>query len=231
MEASTREVSRQQRVGGMAAIYLALAYIAAMPFFLLVVDYQGATTAAQKVALIVSNYASMYAMYLVTYVVFGLALGVLALALYDRLKATAPATARAATAVGLLWAVALVTSGMVFNYGMTSIVSLAKTDMASAQLVWQGIEPVAQGLGGAGGEILGGLWVLLVSGIALRGRALPKAVCVLGLVIGAAGIVSVVPALNAAAYLFGLLQIVWFVWVGVSLMRTKTAASLEGSQK
>ncbi|KAF0206855.1 MAG: hypothetical protein Q8S43_01555 [Actinomycetota bacterium] len=224
MEASTREVNRQQKVGGMAAIYLALAYIVAMPFFLLVVDYQGATTTAQKVALVVGNYSSMYAMYLVTYVAFGIVLGVLTLALYDRLKASAPAAARATTAIGLLWAVALVTSGMVFNYGMTTIVALAKTDLESARLVWQGIEPIAQGLGGAGGEILGGLWVLFVSWVALRGRALPKAVCVLGIVVGVAGIVSVVPMLNAAAYLFGLLQIVWFVCVGVALMRTKVEA-------
>ncbi|TDB39643.1 MAG: DUF4386 family protein [Actinobacteria bacterium] len=231
MEALTRDDSRRQRTGGAAAIYLALAYIAAMPFFLLVVDYQGATTAADKVALVVGNYGSMYAMYLVTYVVFGFALGVLALALYDRMKAIAPATARAATAAGLLWAVALVTSGMVFNYGMTTVVSLAKTDLAAARLTWQAIEPVAQGLGGAGGEILGGLWVLLVSCVALRGRSLPKALCVLGIIIGVAGLVSAVPALNAAAYLFGLAQIVWFTCVGVVLLKTKAVAAAEGSQR
>ncbi len=231
MEALIHDDSRRQKAGGIAALYLALAYIAAMPFFLLVVDYQSATTAAEKVALVVGNYGSMYAMYLATYVAFGFALGVLALTLYDRVKATAPATARVATAVGLLWAVALVTSGMVFNYGMTTVVKLAKTDIEAARLTWQAIEPVAQGLGGAGGEVLGGLWVLLVSLVALRGRALPKALCVLGIIIGVAGLVSVVPVLNAAAYLFGLAQIVWFVWVGVVLMKTKAAAAAEGSQK
>ena len=114
-------------------------------------------------------------MYLVSYVFFGIALGVLAFALYDRLQAAAPSTMRVATAIGLLWSVALVTSGMVWNYGMTTIVALAKTDPAQAQLVWQAIEPVSSALGGAGGEILGGLWVLLVSVVALRGGALPEA--------------------------------------------------------
>jgi len=59
------------RAGGLAALYLALAYLAAMPFFLLVVDYPKATTAAEKVASIVRNYQSMYTMYLVTYVFLG----------------------------------------------------------------------------------------------------------------------------------------------------------------
>lgn len=42
--------------------------------------------------------------YLIAYVVFGIFLVVLALALYERLKAGAPAMAQTATAFGLIWA-------------------------------------------------------------------------------------------------------------------------------
>jgi hypothetical protein len=225
METLTRHDARRQKAGGVAALYIALALLAAMPYFLLVVDYQGAQTAAEKVALVVANYASMYAMYLVTYVFYGFALGVLAFALYDRLKAHAPATMRAATAIGLLWSVALVTSGMVWNYGMTTIVALVKTDPAQAQLVWQSVEPIAEALGGAGGEILGGLWILLVSMVALRSGALPKLLGWFGVVIGVAGLSSVVPPLHDAAIVFGLMLIAWLVWLGVALMTTKATAA------
>jgi hypothetical protein len=224
METSTRNGARRQQAGGIAALYLALAYLAAMPYFLLVVDYQGATTVAAKVALVVANYQTMYAMYLATYVFFGIALGVMAFTLHDRLQAFAPSTMRVATGIGLLWSVALVTSGMVFTYGMSTIVILAKSDPEQARIAWQAIEPVAQGLGGAGGEVLGGLWVLLVSWVALRSRALPKALNWLGVVIGVTGLASVVPPLHDVAYAFGMLQIVWFVWVGVALMTTKATA-------
>jgi hypothetical protein len=225
MNTLTRDDAKRQKAGGVAALYIALALLAAMPYFLLVVDYLGAETAAQKVALVVANYASMYAMYLITYVFYGIALGVLAFALYDRLQARAPATMRIATAIGLLWAFALVTSGMVFNYGMTTIAALAKTDPAQARLVWQSIEPVAQALGGAGGEILGGLWVLLVSVVVLRSRALPKLLGWFGVALGLVGLTSVVPPLHDAAIAFGLLQIVWFGWVGVTLLMTKATAA------
>jgi len=221
MEILNRDDARRQKAGGVAALYLALAYLAAMPYFLIVVDYLGATTAADKVALIVRNYSSMYAMYLATYVVLGIVLGVLALALYDRLRAAAPFAARIATVTGLLWSFALVASGMIYTYGMTTIVALAKTDPAQAQAVWQAIEPVAMALGGAGGELLGGLWVLLVSWVALRGGSLPKALGWLGVVIGVVGLASVVPPLHDGAYAFGLLQIAWFVWIGVALVTTK----------
>lgn len=103
MNTLAREDAKQQKAGGVAALYIALALLAAMPYFLLVVDYPGAQTAAAKVALVVANYTSLYAMYLITYVFYGIALGVLAFALYDRMRACAPATMRAATAIGLLW--------------------------------------------------------------------------------------------------------------------------------
>jgi len=225
MNALTHDDARRQKAGGVAALYIALALSAAMPFFLLVVDYQGAVTIAEKVAVVVANYASLYAMYLVSYVFYGFALGVLAFALYDRLAGRAPAMMRAATAMGLLWSVALVTSGMVWNYGMTTVVAVAKTNPTQAQMVWQSVEPVSSALGGAGGEILGGLWILLLSVVALRSGALPKLLGWFGIVLGAAGLASAVPVLHDAAIPFGLLLIVWFVWVGVALVRTKATAA------
>ncbi|MDP2233506.1 MAG: hypothetical protein Q8K89_07710, partial [Actinomycetota bacterium] len=121
----------------------------------------------------------------------------------------------------------LVASGMVFNYGMTTVVTLAKTDIGQARLAWQAIEPIAQGLGGAGGEILGGLWVLLLSWVALRSGALPKVLGWLGVAIGVMGLISTMPPLHEAAYGFGLLQVVWFAWLGVT-MTTKPAAAEAG---
>ena len=213
---------RSGLAGGAAALYLALALLAAMPYFLLVVDYPSATTAAEKVALVVANYPSMYAMYLATYVLFGVAVAVLALALHDRLEAGAPFTMRLGTTIGLMWSFVLVASGMVFTYGMTTIVDLDETSHTQAVRAWQAIEPVALALGGAGGELLGGLWVLLISLVALRTRALPKAVDWLGVAIGLFGLASLVPPLHDAAIAFGLLEIVWFVSVGVVLLRVRT---------
>lgn len=228
MNATGGSLARQQKAGGWAALYLALALIAAMPCFLLVVDYQGATTAADKVTLIVGNYASMYAMYFITYVAFGFALGALALALYDRLRAGAPFAARLALGAGALWAIALVACGMIFTYGMTTVVKLAEADPGAAATVWRGIEPVALGLGGAGGEVLGGMWVLLVSAIALRTQALPRMLGWLGLAVGIAGLASAVPALNDAVMAFGVLQIVWLSWLGVVLVRKPARAGATG---
>jgi hypothetical protein len=224
METSVGRSGGQQRAGGIAAFYLAAAYLVAMPFFLLIVRYPSVVDPVDKVALLVRNHDSVRVMYLVTYVVFGVVLAVLALALHARLKDGAPALAQTATAVGLIWAVVLVASGMVFNAGMTAVVGLHDADPGQAVAAWQAIEPMAQGLGGSGGELLGGLWVLLVSVTALRTRALPRALDWLGVAIGALGVLSVAPALGDLAYGFGLLQIVWFVWLGVVMIRAPLPA-------
>jgi hypothetical protein len=219
--------ARQQRAGGVAALYLAAAYLVAMPYFLVVVNYPSLVDSAQKVAALVAHQNSMYVMYLVTYVVFGIVLAALVLALRNRL-AGSPSIAAVGAAVGLIWAVVLVASGMVFNYGAGAVVELYAKSPAQAVSAWQAIEPVAQGLGSAGGELLGGLWVLLVSVAALRTGGLPKALNWLGILIGIAGIVSVIPALRGAMVVFGLVQIVWFIWLGIVMLRTRPS---EGSQR
>lgn len=211
---------RQQKVGGLAALYLALAYVVAMPYFLIFVKYPSVVDPVEKVALLVGNHDSMRVMYLISYIIFGIVLGVLALAIYARLRDGAPILTQAATAVGLLWAFVLVASGMIFNAGVAAVVELHGASPAQAVSAWQAIEPVAQGLGGSGGELLGGLWVLLVSVAALRTGRLPKALNWLGVAIGTAGVLSIVPALRDLGYVFGLLQIVWFVGLGIVLLRT-----------
>jgi hypothetical protein len=194
-----------------------------MPYFLLVSDYKNATTSAQKVTSILAEYQGIYAMYLINYVFFGIVLGMLVVSLFDRLREHGELAARIATVVGLTWSIALVLSGMVFNYGMGAVVSVARTSPQLAAAMWQAIESVSDGLAVGTGETLGGLWMLIVCWIALRGRVLPRPLAWFGVATGVIGLASTVPALFGGAIAFGLLQIVWFAWLGISLLVPKTA--------
>lgn len=219
MDASTRRNIGMQRAGGIAALYIAIAYLAAIPYFVFLVDYPGAVDPVQKIILLSDNHASMYWMHVISFQFVALALIVVTLAIHQRLKALAPSTAQFATVVGLIRAGLLLASVMVFNYGMGAVVQLYATAPARAVSAWQVIEPVAQALGGSGGELLGGLWFLLLSAVAHRANVLPRALNWLGVVIGAAGILSVVPALSGLEVVFELLQIAWFFWLGVVMVR------------
>jgi len=219
-------VKTWQKYGGFAALYLAVAYLIGMALFLVVLDYPSITDSAQKVALLVQMPTVIFATNLLMYVFFGVALIVLALALHDRLQAGAPALMRTATAIGIIWAGSLIASGMVANAGIAPTSALYATDPAQAALLWQGIEAVASGLGNGNGEILGGLWTLLVSLAALRSGALFRGLNVLGLFVGAVGTLSLIPGLTQELTgIFGVSQIIWFVRLGIMLLRNKPGKS------
>ena len=217
-----------QKSGGYAALYLAIAYLIGLILFIVVLDYPGITDPAQKVALLVEKPMVIFATNLFMYVFFGVSLVVLSLALYDRLKSGAPAMMQAATAMGIIWAGSLIAAGMVSNAGIAPTVALYATDPTQAALSWQGIETVATGLGNGNGEILGGLFTLLVSLAALRGGALPRWLNILGLLVGAVGILTINPGLTDLTGVFGMGQMVWYVWLGIVLLRDSKAAVAAG---
>jgi hypothetical protein len=208
------------KYGGFAAFYLAAAYLIGISLFIVVLDYPSMTDPAQKLAVLVENQMVIFATNLLMYVFFGIFLVLLSLALHERLKAGMSALIQVATVIGIIWAGSLVASGMVANAGMAPVVALHAKDSAQAALLWQGIEAVSSGLGNGNGEILGGVWTLLVSWAALKTGELPKGLSFLGLLAGAVGLVSILPGLTDLTGPFGISQMIWFAWLGIVLLRT-----------
>jgi hypothetical protein len=74
-------------------------------------------------------------------------------------------------------------------------------------------------------EIIGGIWILLVTwGAFLAGRH-PRALNYFGVVVGVAGVFTVVPALEVLGIGFRLGEIVWFVWLGIVWFRGSPSAA------
>ena len=209
-----------QKFGGIAAFYMAISHMIGIVVFLVVLDYTSITDPAQKVALNVEKQMIVFSTNLLMYVFFGFALIILLLALYDRLKSGAVPVMQAAIVVGLIWAGSLIASGMVSNAGLAAIVPLYAKDPTQAAFTWQSIEAVTSGLGNANGEILGGVFTLLISLAGFQTKGLPKPLNILGLVIGVVGILTIIPVLNNFVGVFGLGQIVWFIWLGIVLLRS-----------
>jgi hypothetical protein len=214
-----------QKSGGIAALYMAIAHLIGIVIFIAVLDYINITDPMKKLTMNIEKQSVIFSTNLLMYVCFGFTLIVLSLALYDRMKSGAPALMQVATAIGIIWAGSLIASGMVANAGLATVVALHAEDPAQAVLTFQGIESVANGLGNANGEILGGMWTLLVSLAALRTRELPKALNILGMLVGTIGIITIIPALTDFTGLFGIGQIVWFIGLGIVLLRSHSRAT------
>jgi hypothetical protein len=220
-----------QKAGGVAALTQAIVYLVAMVLFLGILipaGYGASADPMQNVAFLADNQTAVYVVNVLVYVASSVLVAVLALALHDLLKASSPVLTQTATAFGLIWAGVLMATAMIASIGLSTVVDLYGQDPAQAASLWMAIEVVQEGLGG-GTEIVGGIWVLLVSLAALRARVLPRVLNYLGAVIGAAGIVSVVPVLGGLVDLFGLGAVVWFAWLGLVLLRTNPSA-LEAKQ-
>ena len=74
-------------------------------------------------------------------------------------------------------------------------------------------------------EVVGGIWILLVSWAAFLAGRLPRKLNYLGVVVGVAGVLSVVPALEVLGIGFRLGEMVWIVWLGIVMFRGSRSAA------
>ena len=211
-----------QKSGGIAALIGAATNLFALVTYLTLLEPKGygSDDPSQIVAFFADNQVIMRVWYVIIYLVFGVSLIFLSLALYERLKAGSPALAQAVTTFGLIWAVLVIVIGTLSINNLSTVVKLYGENPAQSATAWLTLDSVETGLGGGGGEtIVSALWFLLLSWAALRARELPRVLNYLGVVTGAAGILSVVLALPAltAVYAFGL--IIWLVWLGIVMLR------------
>ena len=73
-------------------------------------------------------------------------------------------------------------------------------------------------------EVVGGIWILLVTWAALLAGRHSRALNYLGVVVGVAGVLTVVPALEVLGIGFRLGEIVWIVWLGIVWFRGSRSA-------
>jgi hypothetical protein len=218
----------QHKIEGAAAIAAAATFVVGfwLYFTLLIPAKYGVLSIdpIQHVAFLIEHKTTMSLWNLVIYVAFGMVLTIVVLALQRRLQARAPALIRTATAFGLIWAGLVIASGMVANIGADVVTRLYETDPTRAAQTWLAMLMIVNGLGG-GNEIVGGLWLLLASVAGLRAGGLPWALNLFGAVISAAGLLTTIPPLQDLGAAFGLGLIVWFLWLGVVLIRDKQAGA------
>lgn len=221
---TSAETGRLTRIGGAAALLAAGTFFYGIAMFATIfADYTDPdATPAESVDFLVGHQGSLLAWYIGIFLVFGAALVPLGLALRQRL-ADAPILANTSMVFAGIWATLMYATGMISNIGIESVADLAASDADRAVTVWSTLDTVTNGLGG-GNELVGGIWILLVSIAGLITAKLPRWLNVVGIVTAVAGLVTVVPGLEAVEMVFGLGSIIWFVGVGITLLRDRTPA-------
>lgn len=214
------EQSSWAKWGGIAALFEASAYLFGFLMMVLVfAPAEDAASSAQGRLEHLLQHQELYQLWMmVVYVFFGIALVPLVAALERQLPATDHPLKQCSTLFGYVWVVLVIASGMIGQVGLAAAGRLYDTNTRTASTVWATIEAVQDGLGG-GVEIVGGLWVLLVSLLAYREEKLTTFINIMGLIVGAAGVLTVLPGLAFLGVVFGLLQIIWFSSLGILLLK------------
>ncbi len=223
--ATTRSADNQSsrliRIGGAASLLAAGTFAFGIAMFATTfVDYTDPdATPAETVDFLVDHQGALLAWYIGIFIVFGAALVPLGLALRKRLVDEAPTLANVGVVFAAIWAALMFATGMISNIGIEAVADLAESDPDRAVTVWSSIDIVTNGLGG-GNELVGGIWILLVSIAGLLTARLPRWLNVVGVITAVAGLATVIPAFEAIEMVFGLGSIIWFIGIGIALIRT-----------
>jgi hypothetical protein len=223
-----RSSSRAGGIGGLAA---AAAYIYGIALFVTSLsDYnEGDATAAESVDFLVSHQTTLFSWHLVIYLVSGIAIIPLARSLRERLVDVNPQLADIGAVFAYIWAGLVFAAGMVANVGIAAVADLHETDPAAAEALWSSVITIEDGLGG-GNELVGAMWILLVSQAAWGSGRLPTGLNVLGIISAVSGLITLVPGLSDVGIIFGLGSIAWFAWAGIVLLRQPKVVSLVAAE-
>jgi hypothetical protein len=214
-----------QKSGGIAALLHAAAYVVGLVLgFTLIFPLLDAAP-EQYLAFVAENQTLVYLWNLVSYWGSAITLVVMVLALHERLKDGAPALAQIAAVFGLIWAGLIIASGNLMLHNLGVVAALYDADPAQAATAWTALESVEVGVA-SGNELVGSLWVLLLSVAALRTGQLNRELNILGVLLGVAGMLTIVPALyDSLVMVFGPGMVVWSLWLGVVLLRRRPVAA------
>ena len=207
-----------QNLGGFCSISLGLIYIIAFIVYGGILAYPKAdATDIERVNFLSENYVMLSTTNLISYVLFGILLAVLVVSIHQKIKDNLPNFSILASVFGVIWVGLVIASGMIANIGLNSVIKIGIEEPQKAISIWTSTGIVSEGLGG-GNEIVGAIWVLLLSIAALKYSFFSKPLNFLGLLVALAGILTILPFV-VFKEIFGISQIVWFVWIGIAMIR------------
>lgn len=212
-----------QKAGGISALVAAVTYLFAMALVFTVLSPMADTRLSfgQYIEFNTANKTLIFIWHFAMYLINGVCLVILSLALYERLKPEAPTIMKIATVFGLIWASFVFLSGFIVLYGTESVINLNSKNPVQAETLKKTIETITLGIDYSD-RFLGCLWVGLVSIAAFKTRTFPKVLNIFGIVISILGLIgTVIPQLSAISYAFGMGAIIWWFWLGVFMIQKK----------
>lgn len=207
-------------IGGILAMIEAVLYIFGFMVLLLVFQptIDEAKSGLDKLKYIIHNKAIYQAWIILIYVVFGLMLVPLTVTISENFKKQTTIWTKITPVFGFIWSALVIASGMIGVIGLEAVEKILLSDPNAALTSWETVEIIQNGIGGDV-EIIGGLWVFLISITSLKEATFNTYLNYFGLIVGGAGILTIFPPHKDLGGVFGLTQIVWFIVIGIAMIK------------
>lgn len=216
-----------QRNGGFAAIGMAFCYICMFIVFGALLSFPDTKDLLEKLHYISEQHLLLAFAYSVGYLLFGCLLIVTVQAMHNLLQRGHSSLLNTASLFGLFWVFLMMCAGMTALIGMDMIIDLVNDKPDVAIALFYSNNMMVDALGG-GIELVGGLWVLLISIVGLRDQQFSKGLNLLGIWVGVFGVLTILHTIPYLKEIFGLSQIIWFIWLGINLLNTEHGSTKQG---
>jgi hypothetical protein len=207
-------------VGAAGAIWILIVLLALLPRLGARISELGNVAKASKAESQPLFWISTAAVDLIS----GVTIAVIALALFGLLRGGM--VVRIATVVGILAALAWVVGALLSITDGSHLASLYSSDPASAAAAYTSTT-APEGAAVNVGRGLTAIWLALTFGSALSRHAFPAPLSYLAIILALVGLVSLVIA--PARLLWVVLNVVWAVWLGLTLLRRTPSGAHGGS--
>ncbi|MEI5637773.1 MULTISPECIES: DUF4386 family protein [unclassified Pseudoalteromonas] len=221
-----------QSYGGVAAVTLAITYLFGFVLFFAVLDSSQYDTPEGYLSYFIAQRDTFFMGYIVIGIIFSFALLLLVQAIYRRFQSLTPNLSHYTAAVGYIWAAIVLSSTMIFLSSISAIAKFHGSDPEQALVINRTISIVVDALGG-GIELVGAVWVLAISYAGIKHRVWPKLLHFWGVLVGVAGVLTLFsglsfltdnPFFGVTTAIFGLGQIVWFIALGIAMLKEQKQA-------
>ncbi|MCV2884633.1 DUF4386 family protein [Aestuariibacter sp. AA17] len=216
-----------QKWGGIAAIIEACTYLFGFVLFFGLIDATGYDTPERYLSFVLENRDVFISGYFVIGILFSFMLVVLVHALHQRMKNVAPELMACTAVVGYIWAAFVLASSFIFITSLSAVAKFHELDPVQALTIDRTIGIVVDALGG-GIELIGAIWVLAITYVGLKHNVYSRLLHYWGALVSVAGVLTLFstlsflsgnPFFDITTALFGLGQILWFIGLGVAMLR------------
>lgn len=204
------------KIAAFLSFMLAICYIVGL--FQLSASLGNAEVSVEdRLNILIAHKLTLQLWYLLIYVLFGLLLIPFSAMLSRFFKGTI--LNRITSVMGYIWAAFVLASGFIFIIGIEKVAALSMS--AEHQfLVWTSLEILQDAFGG-GIELLGGIWVFLIGVNRFKNQPFHFLFNGFSLALGLIGIATIFAFFYDLGGVFGVLQILWFMVLGMYLYRLK----------